>query len=173
MSFTVIIWSCRRGGTNVPRGKSRTLLYSVLLQGCVNRVITKKKRSFLKFIISANSGPTISQYASYQIWQNRGLRMRRECRERFPCHQLQRKPLVSDPGISHGTSVTRVLWCLSGSLTHVARKTFPEFPVHAPQFYVSGKRPIRRCIAHNKTKYYCGDALYTIPWLFKWHTWWN
>ena len=47
---------------------------------------------------------------------NYGLRMRRECRERIPRHRLQRKPLVSDPGMHHGTCVTRVPWCMSGSL---------------------------------------------------------
>ena len=31
--------------------------------------------------------------------QNGGLRMRREYRERFPRHRLQRKLLVSDPGM--------------------------------------------------------------------------
>ena len=50
--------------------------------------------------------------------QNCVLRMRRECRERFPHRQRQRKPLVSDPGMHHGTCVTRVPWCISGSLTH-------------------------------------------------------
>ena len=48
--------------------------------------------------------------------QNCGLRMRRECRERFPRHRLQRKPLVSDPGMRHGTCVPHVRWCMSGSL---------------------------------------------------------
>ena len=51
----------------------------------------------------------------------------------FPNHQLQRKPLVSDPGMHHGMCVTRAVmhieignpWCL--------RKQ---------QFYISGKRPI-------------------------------
>ena len=37
-----------------------------------------------------------------------GLRMRREYRERFPRHRLQMKPLVSDPGMHHGTCVTHV-----------------------------------------------------------------
>ena len=37
---------------------------------------------------------------------NSGLRMRRESRERFPRHRFQRKPLVSDPGMHHGTCVT-------------------------------------------------------------------
>ena len=40
--------------------------------------------------------------------RNCGLRMRRECRERFPHHRLQRKPLVSDPDIHQGTCVTHV-----------------------------------------------------------------
>ena len=38
---------------------------------------------------------------------NCGLRMRLGCRERFPRHRLQRKPLVSDLGMHHGT------WCMS------------------------------------------------------------
>ena len=40
--------------------------------------------------------------------QNCGLHMRRECRERFPRHWLQRKLLVSDPDMHHGTCVTCV-----------------------------------------------------------------
>ena len=43
--------------------------------------------------------------------------MRQECRKCLSHHRLQRKPLVSDPGIHHGTCVTHVPWCTSGSLT--------------------------------------------------------
>ena len=49
---------------------------------------------------------------------NWGLCMRRECRERFPLHRLQRKPLVSDPGMHHGTCVG-------------IANLFPVFPAHA------------------------------------------
>ena len=35
-----------------------------------------------------------------------------------PAARPQRKPLVSDPGMHHGTCVTHVLWCMSGSLTY-------------------------------------------------------
>ena len=45
---------------------------------------------------------------------NCGLRMCRECRERFPHHRVQRKPLVSDPGMHHGTCITHLPWCMSG-----------------------------------------------------------
>ena len=35
----------------------------------------------------------------------------------FIRHRLQRKPIVSDPGMHHGTCVKHVSWCMSGSLT--------------------------------------------------------
>ena len=60
--------------------------------------------------------------------ENCGLRMRRECRERFPRHQLQRKPLVSDPGMHHDTCVTRVPRCISGSLTRGGGENVPGIP---------------------------------------------
>ena len=56
--------------------------------------------------------------------QNCGLCMRRQCRERFPLHRLQRKLLVSD----HGTCITHVLWCMCGSLTPVGWKNVPGMP---------------------------------------------
>ena len=56
------------------------------------------------------------------------LRMRRECRERFPSHILQRKSLVSDPGIHHGTCVTHVPWCMSRSLTRGVGENVPGIP---------------------------------------------
>ena len=54
---------------------------------------------------------------------NRGLRMRRECWERFPRRQLQRKPLVSDPGMHHARSVMHV-----GSLTRGGGENVPGIP---------------------------------------------
>ena len=49
-------------------------------------------------------------------------------RWRFTRHLLQRKPLVSDPGRHHGTSVTHVPWCMSGSLTRGAEENVPGIP---------------------------------------------
>ena len=60
--------------------------------------------------------------------QNCGLRMRRECRKRFLRHWLQMKPLVSDPGMHHGTCVTHVPWCMSGSLTPGGAENVPGIP---------------------------------------------
>ena len=54
--------------------------------------------------------------------------LRRECRERFPRHRLQRKPLVSDPDIQHGTCVMHVPWCMSGTLTPGGGENVPGIP---------------------------------------------
>ena len=54
--------------------------------------------------------------------------MRRECRERFLRHRLQRKPLVRYLGMHHGTGVTGVLWCMSGSLTRYGGENVPCIP---------------------------------------------
>ena len=51
--------------------------------------------------------------------------MRRECRERFPRHRLQRKSFVNDPGMHH---VTHVPWCMSISLTHDGGENVPGIP---------------------------------------------
>ena len=59
---------------------------------------------------------------------NCGLRMRRAYRERFPRHRLQRKPLVSDTDMHHGTCITHVPWCMSGSLTNGGGEYVPGIP---------------------------------------------
>ena len=57
-----------------------------------------------------------------------GLRIHRECRERFPRHRLQRKLLVSNPGMQNGTCVAHVPRCMSGSLTHGGGVNVPYIP---------------------------------------------
>ena len=46
----------------------------------------------------------------------------------FPRRRLQRKSLVSDPGMHHGTCVTHVPWCMPGSLTRGGGEDFPGIP---------------------------------------------
>ena len=43
-------------------------------------------------------------------------------------HRVQRKPLVSDPGMHHGTCVTHVPWCMSRSLTRGGGENVPGIP---------------------------------------------
>ena len=51
--------------------------------------------------------------------------MRRQCRERFPRHLLQKKHLVNDSDMHHGTCVTHVSWCMSGSLNRDGGESVP------------------------------------------------
>ena len=46
----------------------------------------------------------------------------------FPRHRLQRKQLVSDPGMHHGTYTTHVPWCIPGSLTRGVGEHVPGIP---------------------------------------------
>ena len=46
----------------------------------------------------------------------------------FPRRRFQRKPLVSDPGMHHGTCVTLVPWCMSRSLTCGDGENVPDIP---------------------------------------------
>ena len=80
-------------------------------------------------------------WASYQIRKIAGCACAGNAGNVPPRRRLQRKTLVSDPVMHHGTCVTHVPWCMSGSLTSCGGETFPA---HAhPQLYVSGKRPMQ------------------------------
>ena len=78
------------------------------------------------YVSSCNDGMSYMSLLP-DTW-NCGLRMRRECRERFPRHRLRRKSLVSDPGMHHGTYVPHVPWCMSGSLTCYGGGNVPDIP---------------------------------------------
>ena len=63
-------------------------------------------------------------------------------------------PRVSDPDMHHGTCVTHVPWCMSGSLTSGflwsrwrGKRSRHSRRMHNPQFYISGKRPME-CDEH-------------------------
>ena len=45
-----------------------------------------------------------------------------------PHRRLQKKSLVSDPGMHHGTCVTHVPWCMSGSFTRGGGENVPGIP---------------------------------------------
>ena len=72
-----------------------------------------------------------------------GLRMRRECRKRFP------SPPVSNPDMHHGTCVTHVPWCMPRSLTSTSGFLWSRRGKHSrhsrrmrnPQFNVTVKGP--------------------------------
>ena len=67
----------------------------------------------------------IWQWASYQIRKIAGCACAGNAGNVFPSHRLHRKPLVSDPDMHHGTCVTHVPWCMSGSLTRGGGENVP------------------------------------------------
>ena len=69
-----------------------------------------------------------SSWASYQIRKIAGCACAGNAGNVFPRRLFQRKPLVSDPGMHHGTCVTHVPWCMSGSLTCGDGENVPGIP---------------------------------------------
>ena len=67
-------------------------------------------------------------WASYQIHKIAGCACAGNAGNVFPRRRLKRKPLVSDPGMHHGTCVTHVPWCMSGSLTCGDGENVPGIP---------------------------------------------
>ena len=68
------------------------------------------------------------QWASYQIRKIAGCACAGNAGNVFPRRRFQMKPLVSDPGMHHGTCVTHVPWCMSGSLTCGDAENIPGIP---------------------------------------------
>ena len=69
-----------------------------------------------------------SSWASYQIRKIAGCACAGNAGNVFPRRRFQRKPLVSDPGMHHGTCVTHVPWCMSGSRTRGGGENVPGIP---------------------------------------------
>ena len=61
--------------------------------------------------------PMMTSWASYQIRKIACCACAGNAGNVFPRHWLQRKPLVKDAGMHHGTCVAHVPWCMSVSLT--------------------------------------------------------
>ena len=69
-----------------------------------------------------------SPWASYQIRKIAGCACAGNAGNVFPRRRFQRKPIVSDPGMHHGTCVTHVPWCMSGSFTCGDGENVPGIP---------------------------------------------
>ena len=80
----------------------------------------KRNRSCLSFSIDPWAACRIRNIAGCACTGNAG--------NVFPRRRLQRKPLVSDPGMHHGTCVTHMPWCMSGSLASGGGENDPGIP---------------------------------------------
>ena len=70
----------------------------------------------------------ILSWASCQIRKIAGCAFAGNAGNVFPHHWLQRKTLVSDPGMHHGTCVTHVPWCMSESPVTDGGENVPGIP---------------------------------------------
>ena len=74
------------------------------------------------------SGWIAFKWASYQIRKIAGCACAGNAGNIFPRRRFRSKSLVSDSGMHHGTCVTHVPWCMSGSLTRSDWGNFPGIP---------------------------------------------
>ena len=81
-----------------------------------------------KFSRDITTSHCTTTWASYQIHKIAGYACAGNAGNVFPRHRFKRKPLVSDPGMHHGTCVTHVPWCMSGSLTCGDGENVPGIP---------------------------------------------
>ena len=79
-------------------------------------------------VIIAPATESLSPWASYQIRKIAVCACAGNAGNVFPHRRFRRKPLVSDPSMHHGTCVTHVPWCMSGSLTCGGGENVPGIP---------------------------------------------
>ena len=121
----------------------------ILLQPAFSNSLYWKKIIFVLMSLIDNTPwvqrSVICELLSMGLLPDRGFRMRRECRERFPHHQLKRKPLVSDPGMHHGTCVSHARAVMHVEIANPrwrGKRSRHSRCMRKPQSYVSGKRPM-------------------------------
>ena len=78
--------------------------------------------------VDKSSFLTCHAWASYQIRKIAGCACAGNAGNVLPRRRFQRKPLVGDPGMHHGTCVTHVPWCMSGSLICGDGENVPGIP---------------------------------------------
>ena len=88
-------------------------------------------------------------WASYQIRKIAGCACAGNAGNVFPRRRFQRKPLVSDPGMHHGTCVTHVPWCMSGSLTCGDGENVPGIPGACAPAILRIWQEAHRALMHN------------------------
>ena len=109
------------------RGNYYPRLIGILkLQHILTREFSLEYREILNIV--AVSEKIYTAWASYHIHEIAGCACAGDARNVFLPTHLKGKPLVSNPGMHHGTCVTHVPWCMSGSLTRGGGENIPGIP---------------------------------------------
>ena len=84
----------------------------------------------------------------------------------FPLHRLKRKPPVSDPGMHHGTCVTHVPWCMSGSLNRGGGKHNTDIPSASASGYFTylARGPSARLFKELFVCWWCSSPFDLYTW---------
>ena len=104
-----------------PQRQQKTHVYLKLSWVCTTNIYSVDLGGFF-------SDPFDVPWASCQIRKIAGCACAGNAGNVFPRRRLQRKPLVSDPGMHHGTCVTHVPWCMSGSFNCGDGENVPGIP---------------------------------------------
>ena len=102
------------------------IIIDVISHTCWNQTVHKVNPSDWMKTMADDGDKTL--WASYQIRKIAGCACAGNAGNVFPRRRFQRKPLVSDPDMHHGTCVTHVPWCTSGSLTCGDGENVPGIP---------------------------------------------
>ena len=107
------------------------------------------------------------QWASYQIRKIAGCACAGNAGNGFARRRFQRKLLVSDPGMHHGTCVTHVPWCMPGSPTCGDGENVPGIPgACAPAIVRIWQEAHGATSSVPKWCYHINRYLHSIPPLF-------
>ena len=133
-------------------------VYNVFWQGPIEKIAVKLDLLLLVYLsidcLEMDVIMLLMGLLSYT--KNAGCACAGNAGDHFPRHRLQRKPLVSDPGIHHGTCLTHVPCCMSGSLTRGGGENVPgipgacatrkfTYPARAPIGYAELSKGVFRC----------------------------
>ena len=99
-----------------------TTMHNFITEMCTCMNISVTKGCIGKYVMG------LMRWASYHIRKIAGFACAGNAGNVFPRRRFQRETLVSDPGMHHGTCVTHVPWCMSGSLTCGDRENVPGIP---------------------------------------------
>ena len=161
MLYHLAAWNVRQILQNVRQFAS---IFIKKLIECLTFVRQEKYCSTNIIIISQLEAKAENLYslmwASCQIRKIAGCACAENAGNVFSRHRLQRKLLVSDPGMHHGSCVTHVPWCMSGSLTRGDGENVPGIPdacaFHSVTYLVRGPWILTWDALHNRA-----PSLYT------------
>ena len=94
----------------------------------IAKALNQSLDAILGPLCSSGTVDDVAIWASYQIRKIAGCACAGNAGNVFPRRRFQRELLVSDPGMHHGTCVTHVPWCMSGSLTCGDGENVPGIP---------------------------------------------